>query len=57
MLCVGDRLRMNTVVSTASPHNQFGTPMAFIKLLAMPSTIWLHFSTMPFYWGVYGTLR
>jgi hypothetical protein len=57
MLCVGDRLRMNTVVSTASPHNQFGTPMAFIKLLAMPSTIWLRFSTMPFYWGVYGTLR
>ena len=53
---VGVRLRMNTVVVTASPQNLAGIPLAFIMDQAMPTTVWFHCSTMPFCCGEYGVV-
>ena len=36
---VGARLRMNTVVVTASPQNLASMPLAFIMDRAMPTTV------------------
>ena len=51
---VGARLRMNTAMVTASPHNFAGIPFAFILDRAMPTIVWFHRSTMPFCCGEYG---
>ena len=53
---VGERLRMNTAVVTASPQNFAGMLLAFIMDRAMPTTIWFRRSTTPFYCGEYGAV-
>ena len=50
------RLRMNTAVVTASPHNLIGMSLAFIIDWAMPTTVWFCRSTTPFCYGEYGTV-
>ena len=50
-------MRMNIAVKTASPYNQPDIPFAFSMIVAIPSTVWLRLSTMPFCWVVYGVVR
>ena len=56
-LLVGDLFKMNTAVVTASPQNSPGTFLAFSRLRAMPTIVWLRRSTTPFCCGEYGAVR
>jgi hypothetical protein len=47
---------MNTAVITASPQNSTDIFLAFIIDLTMPTTVWFHRSTTPFYYSVYGAV-
>ena len=54
---VGEWFKMNTTVLTASPQNAADTFIALSMLRTMPSIVWLHRSTTPFCYGVYGAVR
>lgn len=56
-LFVGERLRMNTDMLTASHQNTVGTLFSLSKLLAMPMIAWLRLSTTSLCCGEYGAVR
>jgi hypothetical protein len=54
---VGDRLKMNIVVATASPQSQLSMGISFIVLLAMPIIDGFRHSTTSFCSRVYGAVK
>jgi hypothetical protein len=51
---VGERLRMLTAVTTASPQKIAGIPLCLRRARAIPTTVWLRRSMTPFFYGLWG---
>ena len=51
---VGERLRMQTADTTASPQKTAGIPLCLRRARAIPTTVWLRRSRTPFCCGLYG---